>query len=551
MAVLLGAALVVTLPAPAHADKAAAARAKAAKVAAAKARERPASKRWQALLAESVTIRNKRPETDLKKLREALIREKFEPAFEHVCIVAPNDRITCADFSSVTGLLDEADRSFMNLGTRDLNDVLGGTGQTNTLVACAGGGLASATHIIPMDGGAMPRQGKTGAVSPNPAATAAMLDGCRRAQVSDIRSGLGALAPGDPGYARAIQNVVGAMDAALAACQDGKNDLISQPGGGGAPAAGSTPPSGAPPPSAAPSAAAPASGAPPATPPPTENVPEKALQAVTLAAGFVGALVSTAQAITGGKKEFVAAAIAAVSTTAGFVGVSTPQGNQVADIAGNSADIVGGVMEMNTAAAAAAAGTSTGALGAALPVAAAFGLGYAGWRLSNTVLGGALDRGAVAVVGVHTDAYFAVRNGTPLFRPSEDGKPSCADMQARWAAFKAYCDAPGNAWQTYDCMLFVARGNACADPALVNPGPEGDYTCRAKNSDAERNATFACEQRRKLGNLIKIVTSEGLDCARGGSRFDHNDLITKSLCQRVTPTPDGSGNCPAPPRHGR
>ena len=38
--------------------------------------------------------------------------------------------------------------------------------------------------------------------------------------------------------------------------------------------------------------------------------------------------------------------------------------------------------------------------------------------------------------------------------------------------FKSYCDQ--SQWKAWQCVSFLAKANGCADPRLINPGPEGD-----------------------------------------------------------------------------
>jgi hypothetical protein len=123
-------------------------------------------------------------------------------------------------------------------------------------------------------------------------------------------------------------------------------------------------------------------------------------------------------------------------------------------------------------------------------------------------------------------------------------------VQARWASFKAYCSQPGNNWQTYDCMLFVARTNGCADPALVNPGPQGDYTCSGDHSAAEA-AALACEETAKMRDMFTLSsggTSSGNSCRASlssGYRFDVEQQLREGMCQRIQTGPDGGANgCP-------
>jgi hypothetical protein len=80
-----------------------------------------------------------------------------------------------------------------------------------------------------------------------------------------------------------------------------------------------------------------------------------------------------------------------------------------------------------------------------------------------------------------------VRRGTTSPCPAgADCAPTCAEKQARWAAFKDMCEQSD--WQAYPCVDFLRKVNGCVDASLINPGPDGDLTCptRSRATPAER-----------------------------------------------------------------
>jgi hypothetical protein len=94
--------------------------------------------------------------------------------------------------------------------------------------------------------------------------------------------------------------------------------------------------------------------------------------------------------------------------------------------------------------------------------------------------------------------------GSPC-RDGADCKPSCEQIQAQWAAFKEYCEQSD--WQVYRCEAFLRKLNGCVDPALINPGPDGDLTCPERaTTDKKQRAKLAylaaCEKRKMIATPI-------------------------------------------------
>jgi hypothetical protein len=523
--------------------------------------KRPSLDRIKQLVAASETTvpGSKKIIVSAAKLRTLLAKEQVVRVTKRVCVVRANDDVSCAMVEDALRGLGAADQALLSLSLNDLNDVLGGNSATDTMAICGNAAMSGATHLIPVSGG--PTASSTlgsgrmvnASITTRPSAmvgaglrsTVAQnaLGACRAAQSASIQSGLGASAPGDAGYQRAVDNAVAAMDGVVAACSDGGRSMISMPGQGST----STPKNGDPkgPPKPAPPAATPPESTPPppaTTPPPPAakaepNALEVALGAVNVCIGMAGTL----EDALGASANPAGAILGAIGTVAGAGGLI---GNETADTIGNAADVLGGLL---TVAQSVGGGTVAVGFDTVFPLAGAFSAGYAATRVINDATHGAIDRGAVDAFGSVSDAYFDA-TGTTLFRPApEGGKPSCAEVQARWARFKASCSQPGNNWQTYDCMLFVARLNSCADPALVNPGPQGDYACRAGHSAAE-SAALACEERAKMRDMFAISGGGGDNRCRadlGGYRLDLEQQLRADMCQRMQTGPDGGADvCP-------
>lgn len=136
--------------------------------------------------------------------------------------------------------------------------------------------------------------------------------------------------------------------------------------------------------------------------------------------------------------------------------------------------------------------------------------------------------------------------GQPGPTCAEDGCTSyCDSLEAWWRFFSDRCDKAN--WSTYDCTSFVARTNGCVDPALINPGPDGNYVCRARGSSEwsrERAMEMGCE-RRQLVAEVDGVTGRVSGCTRF-SLGDSSDLARQArwrqLCWRVESTSELCGH---------
>lgn len=544
LAIVLG---VLLVPADGWADRDAAEKAKQKKEEA-RARKRPSLERFRVLLEEARRT-GKTASFDARKFREALAREHFEAVAKQICHAGTDRHVVCYELDKMFEDLSDSDQSLLNLGLNDLTEAVGGTASSDTLLACGRGALGGISDLIPMDTSSGKTPGGFKGSSPKGALATSMANRCRETQLAGIHNGLGALASGDPAYTGAVQKAVASMDAAMAQCDDTKMGLVSNPGS----AQGSSPaPVNPPAPKADNKNADKQEDKKKDGAKDEANVVQQAGKAavflINAVSGIIGsgeALNEVATAAKGARAKGVASLIlSGVATAATAAGLVT-DAQAVEDI-GNLADVAGGVlelatMEVSTSAAVGAAGLGFEVVG---PVAAAFSISYGGVRLANTATGGLVDKAAVEFVGVHSDWAFSAANGTP-YRPSEDGKPSCRALQDRWQKFRDRCNSAGNNWQTYDCMIFVARANGCADPALINPGPEGDYVCRAKDRDGSQGSALTCAQKKKLGGMLTIPNGQARECPSSGQNLGPalRELIRTELCKRVTPNPDGAGNC--------
>lgn len=488
------------------------------------------------------------------------------------CTVTQHDRVSCVDLDALikSELPGSADQNMLRLALNDALDVLGkdGGGAMDTLAACSNAHGDGFTDVFAVGGGPQiggpsgPLDVKTLAGRAKPdfgdisatlsgSAAGSMVKRCRDAQMGRIRSQLGQATPGDPGYQKAVDNAVSGMDAAAAQCRDGNGAIALDPSGDGSGAAKK--PDKTPDGSAAPKPGE--GGEAGGKEGEKRNPGDTVVAAMNVAKGIAEVILNAAETAAHPGSALAKTVVSAVATAGSATGVVA--NSETAENVARAADVTTAVVELAAAAPAHAAGTAAVVgFDLALPVAAAGAGGYAAERLVNAATGGAIDRAAVDAVGAVSDWYFNRTNdipsgkggGTRLPNPTGDGKPSCADLQARWNAFKSYCSQPGNNWRTYDCAVFVAKMNGCADPAIINPGPEGDYSCRARcgrgitSSTCTEDAVAACEAREKLKGQLAQPVRDGngkvascLNYYNGlaGLRGQLVTTIKKKLCERA------------------
>jgi hypothetical protein len=138
-------------------------------------------------------------------------------------------------------------------------------------------------------------------------------------------------------------------------------------------------------------------------------------------------------------------------------------------------------------------------------------------------------------------------SGSTPCDPDTGCKPSCEQIQARWSAFKSYCEESN--WQAYQCEAFLRTANGCVDMTLINPGPEGDMTCptRAKVDKMKESYLAACRKRKWVsipsGDTDILCVAPDFDAARPGIDPCNNP--------RVLPDPDRCGGAAPLPGEDR
>jgi hypothetical protein len=503
---------------------------------------------------------------DRDGLRRALAAERIRPFVQRICFVSGSFEpvVECEnlqEFLARTLRLQPHDQALMNLAFNDVWEQLGGGLGGGDLLYCGGSPSSSLTHVRAH--GQPPQQAvvserQRGPAGPSKADAGRMVDNCRAAQMAGIRNGLGTLyTPGSPGYRRAVRNAQSFLSAVGESCgaevprpfgqeqiaTGGKRRIDSVEDAGATVAkltnvvvqAGDT----------AISAAQCKAGA--------GGCAEAAAKAAALVVGGT----ATADGLTNNPSG-------AISTAADLVDVAMAVAAFLAEagIAGTSATVAAGPV-----------------FGAVLPVIAAAAGGLASGKLYNKfvvepIFGGIRDAAADYVGDRQFQGAAApqrelrelrapsgARIGTQRPAP-EGGKPTCEQMAQRAAGFNSYCSQPGNDWRSYDCMLFVARLNGCADPGVVRPAHGRDYECSRPESAAEERRA-ACEQTETLrgwlsgpglggtGHTGRTTGGAPDRCGiAAASPVDLDRRMRAQVCQRVT-TDDPTGFCRDLARSGR
>jgi hypothetical protein len=550
---------------------------------------------------------------DLALVTKALADLRVEEKVKKICYASPRKSVSCIAVGDVLNkeVLHPADRSLLQLALNDLLNVVGAPEGADVLTLCGDSTNSGVTHLIPIKAevGSSPsalldslqpgprgvskqsRLARTWSLSGGRADT--LTSACRDAQGRSIQAGLGAYTPGDPGYRDARENAVAAMDAAVQNCKDSGSSIFPADPAGDSSA---TPPTGT---DANPDTSrtdnadesgtdASANGDSGGEAARQQNALEAIVSVLNLALGTAETIIEAVGPSMGmsGSASPVSVAVGVVGAVAGAAGLA---GNETAETVGNTAQVVSTLTTVSKVVSAGqlkavvsseAAATTAGVVSAEaalFPVLAAGFGGYAAVRLANTVTDGRVDRKAVDAFGVLADAKWRSDNAAPaggdVKRPVpggvEGGKPLCAAMQANWQRFKNYCSQPGNNWRTYDCMLFVARLNGCADPALINPGPNGDYACAsrcpalkglarsAKRSVEGEAGAGTCQQERLVAACEAEERRKGVETGRAGAQTGGRsgckdsaagvvnlqqqlkELVLKDMCQRVSAGSNG------------
>lgn len=473
---------------------------------------------------------------DVSRLRNLLVAENVNAKVQRLCYVPGQFQasVVCRSLGEIMikDMKREApDQAFLNFGFNDLWEQLGGGAGGGDLLACGGASAGSMTNLRAHSNSGAPAStggSKAGVwASPGAAPAQSMVDSCRSAQKDGIRAGLGALyVPGSEGYRRAVGNAqtflsgIGDSCGATVSGRLGQEQISN-------------------------------SGQAVLTGGETATVLSSATN------NLVQGVESVAQVGTQCAKGKGSCAIAVTNVVTAAVGMAatgdllTADRNDTLQTASAWGDVVGGATAFVGELGAASASTGFATV---MPVASAFFAGLAVGGFLEGQLDSTLDPLRVGLA----DALWEWENGpaqerSPIgtqkgtMRPAEDGKPSCEAMAARAARFNAYCSQPGNNWQSYDCMLFVARLNGCADPGVIQPAPGEDFHCSAGATRAQK-WQLACQNRAKLGSLLGNPGSAGAGASQcapiGVSRTDLDRQLRERVCTRAL-TDDPNGFCGA------
>lgn len=528
---------------------------------------------------------------DIQNLPRLLRSGRVVTQLDRICAVAGENAVSCSTVDDIERFLNLApeDGKLMRLGLNDFMSGVGLPSSDRTLFMCvgqgpqigraqfgslagSGGGLAVPSRLQVAGRARGPRSFTASAGASVPSHAPTMVD--RSAMAEQCGSGVRTAAfgggpRGTRAYGRAVSSAVGYMDRAMSQCRD-QTSPIAQDAGGGTGATDSTPPAATdstPPakPDSTPPPPAPANQ----NPPPAGNAGERAINNVNTWFGLWAGGAELAQAVGTGNIPGAILAVAGLVAGADQVaadGTATDQTNDAVQAAGTTSTVVSLVVTVATeGTAAVAAGTAVAAVGAAAGTLAVV-VPVTRWVDEKTGFGDAVVNKLIE--RKENSPEYRRQYGLDSKRPAPDGsgRLSCDEARAAWERFKAYCSQAGNNWQTYDCAKFVARLNGCADPAVVNPGPEGDYVCRGKPSERER-AIAACEEARKKRDMIARPTGEARpSCSEtvdqwfslSANATRMRDLCTKVdgedglACPQAAPSGGGGSGAPRPaPRPDR
>lgn len=475
---------------------------------------------------------------DVSKLRNLLVAENVNAKVQRLCYVPGQFQasVVCRSLGEIMikdMKREGPDQAFLNFGFNDLWEQLGGGAGSGDLLACGGASAGSMTNLRAHSnsGAPAPTGGSKAGVwaSPGAASAQSMVDSCRSAQKAGISAGLGSIyVPGSEGYRRAVGNAQTFLSGIGDSCgatvsgrlgqeQISNSDQAVLTGGETATVLSSA----------------------------TNNLVQGVESVAVVGSQCAKGKASCAIAVT----NVVTAAVGTAATG----DLLSADRNDTLQTASAVGDVVGGVTAFVVEGGLTGAAASTG-FATAMPVASAFFAGLAVGGAIEGILDSTLDPLRVGLA----DALWEAENGpaqerSPIgihkgtTRPAEDGKPSCEAMAERAARFNAYCSQPGNNWQSYDCMLFVARLNGCADPGVIQPAPGEDFHCSAGATRAQQ-WQLACQNRAKLGSLLGnpgSANASASQCAPiGVSRTDLDRQLRERVCTRAL-TDDPNGFCGA------
>ncbi len=508
----------------------------------------PASRPSRKLFLDMIVAAN----GDKAALRTALENANVVLKPQRLCHVsgAHPGKAFCVPVAEVISDLQVAptDRAIFNLAMNDLWESLGGSPGGGDINTCGGRGDLSVTNVQAgpgSGGGALgsmtrgiatgSRKGSASAQTLSGSAASSKVSACRSAQRAGLGGSMGTrFVPGSPGYRQAVANAQGFLTGFGAACRDGSSSgLVAAAPGGGTQQMGAG------------DALAWVAGA-------TADLAD--------AMKTAGEVMSGCESKAGCALSIISAAVGAVADANDLVG-NESEAAEAIGAADTVLTVVGGAVEM--VAADAAGGAAIVAADVVLPAIAVGVMAYTVYEPVGEAIADVADPLYVAAAdyinGVNdpqpAPATGGTKSTTPPAKPpaagggatmpSEEGR-SCSAMAAKAARFNDYCSQPGNDWQSYDCMSFVARLNGCADPGLIRPAPGEDYQCSAPRTE-QAKAQLECEQRGKLRDLLARRTSGSTSvsgsCSAAGLDFSSFMQQQRAqLCMRVS-VEDQGGIC--------
>ena len=483
--------------------------------------------------------------SDIRRLPSVLQSSEVVSSLRRICAVSSPERVTCSSVDEISRFLrlQPSDDKLMRLGLNDFMAGLGLPGTDQTLFMCMGQGTLGPARFGSTGGAGLTapagmslggtRGPATFTAGQNlSAVTRAPAMGDRSAMSrkcgsSSRTSGLfGAASATDQNYQRAVNAAVAVMDQAMGQCRESGMSPVADAPSGGSTSSGTDKPKEEKP----------------------KNSGEQAIENVTTwFSVWAGATERIAVAVA---ERNIPALVVGVAGLAGDVdkiaadGTATGDTNETLQDAGDAATIAQfAVTAVTEGATTVAAGTAITAIGAAAGTLAVV-VPATRWVDNKTGLGDAVVNWAVSrnENSVEYKKQYGIQHAPA---PGETDRATCAQMQAAWQRFRDYCSQPGNNWQTYDCAKFVARMNGCADPATVNPGPNGDYVCRARPTTRDR-AIRACEAQRRKIDMIGYRTSDAQrpSCASAvdrltSARANAQAIFRERQCTKANPGDDG------------
>ncbi|MEO5571119.1 MAG: hypothetical protein ABIT08_15665 [Bacteroidia bacterium] len=494
---------------------------------------KPKTTKWQTYLNELI----KKHHGNKDSIKKEILALKVTFKTKRIAVNLSDNRVGGVLIDELLKGFDLPDQTILRMGLEDMMELAGMSGikTPETLLACmGGGGMAGGENITDLVGINISGSGASvsglhttsnGIIGSNKGGLNSVYssfndsqiktanNACRSAQVAGLSGGLGLTPPGSPGYQGAVNAAKGKMENGLTNCDDGINPIA---GSGGQT---------------------------------SSDIMEEGTDDMIVGADKVLKVVSSVDlgrgAIESGidlaKGNNAKAVWGIVSTTVGITGEMSVE---------ELKDVQDGVKLIDF-------GISAGEFVASPNPMTVYGVIVGAYGVGEVIADRFTDKWAQKVSDKQADKTFEEanaerirkkneKNNTPnsSIAPGETGKATCESIRQGWKNFSNYCD--GNGWQTYECARFVAMMNGCADPALVNPGPEGSYSCSGRSpADMKAACENQCEQKKKIAQ-----PGEGgnINCGCEGlfDRAGFNEHMQKVICatsQGGGPGDDSSSPC--------